>query len=100
MSTLSPIANGMPVPAKFETIEEERLYRKQRLAAAFRLFSKCGFDEGIAGHITARDPEHTESFWVNPFAEHFGYIRVSDLIRVSATGEVVEGDRPVNVAAF
>src|SRR5579864_1425322 len=100
MSTLSPIANGMPVPAKFETIEEERLHRKQRLAAAFRVFSKCGFDEGVAGHITARDPELTDHFWVNPFGLHFGLIRVSDLILVNHEGTVVEGSRGVNGAAF
>ena len=33
--------------------EQERLYRKQRLAAALRLFARLGFDEGAAGHITA-----------------------------------------------
>ena len=98
--TLDEMPTRVPLPPTFDSVQEERLHRKQRLAAAFRLFSKCGFDEGIAGHITARDPEHTDSFWVNPFAEHFGHIRVSDLIRVSSTGEVVEGDRPVNVAAF
>lgn len=79
---------------------EERLYRKQRLAAAFRLFSKFGFDEGVAGHITARDPERDDHFWVNPFGTHFGHIRVSDLICVNRTGEVVEGDAAVNKAAF
>ena len=88
------------LPPTFETVAEERLYRKQRLAAAFRLFSKFGFDEGVAGHITARDPEHTDSFWVNPFGMHFGHIRVSDLILVNHAGEVVEGDRAVNTAAF
>ena len=51
----------------FDSVEEERLHRKQRLAAAFR---------------------------------HFGHIKVSDLICVDASGEVVEGDRPVNTAAF
>ena len=39
----------------FATAAEERLHRKQMLAAAFRLFSRFGFDEGVAGHITARD---------------------------------------------
>ncbi len=78
----------------------ERLYRKQRLAASFRLFSKFGFDEGVAGHITARDPELADHFWVNPFAMHFGHIKVSDLILVNHQGEVVEGDQPVNTAAF
>lgn len=84
----------------FETVDGERLHRKQRLAAAYRLFSRFGFDEGVAGHITARDPELTDHFWVNPFGMHFGHVRVSDLILVNDKGDVVQGDRPVNAAAF
>ncbi|TMK88950.1 MAG: class II aldolase/adducin family protein, partial [Actinobacteria bacterium] len=87
-------------PPTFDSVEEERLHRKQRLAAAFRLFSRFGFDEGVAGHITARDPELLDHFWVNPFAMHFGHIKVSDLILVNDKGDVVEGNRPVNTAAF
>jgi ribulose-5-phosphate 4-epimerase/fuculose-1-phosphate aldolase len=95
-------ANVFKIPAvpKFATVEEERRHRKQRLAAAFRLFAKFGFDEGVAGHITARDPERTDHFWVNPFGVHFRQIRASDLILVNANGEVVEGNRLVNIAAF
>jgi ribulose-5-phosphate 4-epimerase/fuculose-1-phosphate aldolase len=89
-----------PMPPTFSSVEEERLHRKQRLAAAFRLFSRFGFNEGVAGHITARDPERPDHFWVNPFGMHFGHIRVSDLILVNHDGEVVEGDRMVNAAAF
>jgi ribulose-5-phosphate 4-epimerase/fuculose-1-phosphate aldolase len=89
-----------PEPPIFQTLAEERLHRKQRLASAFRLFAKFGFSEGVAGHITARDPEHEDHFWVNPFGMHFSQIRVSDLILVNEKGEVVEGDRPVNEAAF
>jgi len=85
---------------QFASLEDERQYRKQRLAAAFRLFARFGFDEGVAGHITARDPERLDHFWVNPFAMHFSQIRVSDLILVNHDGEVVEGNRPVNGAAF
>lgn len=91
---------GLPRPPVFATLEEERLHRKQRLAAGFRLFSKCGFDEGVAGHITARDPIETDTFWVNPFGMHFSQVRVSDLIRVSHDGRVVEGNQPLNAAAF
>ena len=90
----------VPTPPQFDKVEDERLHRKQRLAAAFRLFSRFGFDEGVAGHITARDPELLDHFWVNPFAMHFGHIRVSDLILVNDHGEVVEGSRSVNAAAF
>jgi ribulose-5-phosphate 4-epimerase/fuculose-1-phosphate aldolase len=93
----------MALPFSMESFDnpaDERLHRKQRLAASFRLFSKFGFDEGIAGHITARDPERLDHFWVNPFGMHFGQIRVSDLILVNHLGEVVEGDLPVNIPAF
>ncbi len=89
-----------PQPPIFSSIEEERAHRKQRLAASFRLFAKYGFDEGVAGHITARDPEKPDHFWVNPFGMDFSLIRVSDLILVNDKGEVVEGDYPVNTAAF
>ena len=95
------------IPARFmkllteaRSVDEERLHRKQRLAAAFRLFSKCGFDEGVAGHITARDPGDPQLFWVNPFGMHFSQIRVSDLICVDHTGTVVQGSEPVNRAAY
>jgi len=90
----------LPQPPKFATVEQERLHRKQRLAAALRLFSKLGFDEGVAGHITARDPEFPETFWVNGFGVDFAEIRVSNLIRCDQRGEVVEGAYPVNAAAF
>jgi ribulose-5-phosphate 4-epimerase/fuculose-1-phosphate aldolase len=91
---------NLPRPPHFDTPALERLHRKQRLAAAFRLFSKFGFDEGAAGHITARDPEFTNTFWVNPFGVHFSQVQVSNLIRCDHRGNVVEGDYPVNAAAF
>src|SRR6476646_48565 len=87
-------------PPVFTSVHDERLHRKQRLAAAFRLFSRFGFDEGVAGHITARDPEHLDHFWVNPFGMNFSHIRGSDLILVNDKGEVVEGEYAVNGAAF
>lgn len=47
---------------KFQSLEDERVYRKQHLAAAFRLFADRGFDEGVAGHISVRDPILTDHF--------------------------------------
>jgi hypothetical protein len=43
-----------PGPPKFDDPYKERAYLKGRLAAAFRIFGKYGFDEGVAGHITLR----------------------------------------------
>ena len=54
----------------FDTVQEERQYRKQRLAATYRIFAKLGFEDGAvgaAGHVTVRDPEDSETFWVNPW---------------------------------
>ena len=93
-------AKNVPAPPAFKTIAEERRHRQERLAAAFRLFARFGYDEGVAGHITARDPENPECFWVNPFGVHFGQIKVSDLILVDHKGEVVQGNYPVNTSAF
>jgi hypothetical protein len=45
---------AFPRPATFDDPLEERDYLKGRLAAAFRIFGKYGFDEGVAGHITVR----------------------------------------------
>jgi len=85
---------------EFETLEQERQYRKQHLAAAFRVFADRGFDEGVAGHISVRDPILTDHFWLNPLSQHFATITVSDLELVNENGEVVIGDEPINAAAF
>lgn len=82
------------------TTEQERQHRKRMLTAAFRLFGKFGFDEGLAGHITVRDPELTDHFWVNPLGISFKQMRQSQLLLVNHKGQVVEGEGLLNGAAF
>lgn len=53
-SSKATLKMAIPRPPKFEDALEERDYLKGRLAAAFRIFGKLGFDEGVAGHITVR----------------------------------------------
>jgi ribulose-5-phosphate 4-epimerase/fuculose-1-phosphate aldolase len=100
VNVFQPDLGGLPRPPENLSVEEERLLRKRELAAAFRLFGKFGFSEGVAGHVTARDPEFPRHFWLNPFGKNFSQIRVSDLICVNEDGEIVEGDGQVNRAAF
>jgi ribulose-5-phosphate 4-epimerase/fuculose-1-phosphate aldolase len=88
-----------PIPPR-TSIAAERRHRQERLAGAFRLFARFGFAQGLAGHITARDPELNDHFWVNPLGVHFSRIKVSDLLLVNSRGETVVGDRPLNKAAF
>ncbi|CAI7626096.1 unnamed protein product [Penicillium manginii] len=89
-------------PPTFDNVNDTRTYLKQHLAAAFRVFARQGFDEGVAGHISLRDPGNPEHFWINPLSTHFSQIRVSDLVLVSENGEVLpEGAQSaINGPAF
>lgn len=95
-----PRPKNLPTPPSFATVEEERRHRKERVAASCRLFAHFGFEEGYAGHITARDPGDEKRFWVNPIGLHFAHIKTSDLLLVDSEGTVLEGERPLNLAAF
>ncbi|KZV95766.1 class II aldolase/adducin domain-containing protein [Exidia glandulosa HHB12029] len=88
---------------KFSSPQEEREYLKHRLAQAFRIFGHYGYDEGVAGHITVRDPVDPHTFWVNPFGRHFGSIRAQDLLHVDHAGKILDDSGPeriLNKAAF
>lgn len=99
-------ATGFTFPAvpKFATLEEERQSRKERLALAFRIFGMLGFDEGVAGHLTYRDPIRKDAFWVNPFGVNFRHMTVKDLLLIGPEGQILEGGTPegqyYNAAAF
>lgn len=62
---------GFQSPSKmeFKNKYEEREYIKGRLAAAYRIFGHFGLNEGIAGHITVRDPIEPDTFWVSVTSE-------------------------------
>ena len=94
------VLERLPSPPQFDDPADQRAYLKRKLAGCFRLFGKFGFSEGVAGHITVRDPERADHFWVNPFGVSFNRITASSLILVNHAGDVVEGDYPVNRAAF
>ena len=87
-------------PPTFTDKKAEQTYIKQRLAASFRLFAHKSFDDGLAGHITARDPIDKQTFWVNPLGKHFANLCASDLVRLNHQGEIVQGGGLVNTAAF
>ncbi|KAL7283567.1 hypothetical protein ACG7TL_003002 [Trametes sanguinea] len=81
----------LPSLPKFVSKEKEREFLKFRLAQAFRIFGKLGYDEGVAGHITVR-------------GKHFSLIQPSDLILVDHHGNVLAEEsgpnKLLNKAAF
>ncbi|KKY16862.1 putative class ii aldolase adducin domain-containing protein [Phaeomoniella chlamydospora] len=89
-------------PPVFKDKYAERKYLKHRLVLAFRIFAQFKFAEGVAGHITLRDPVDPHCFWVNAFGQHFSTITDDDLILVTEDGKVIDGgkNRRLNYAAF
>lgn len=92
----------IPSPPTFQDPHEYRAHLKGRLALAFRIFAKYGYDEGVAGHITVKDPVDPTCFWVNPFGVSWARLQASDLILVNSQGTVVAGGpvRRLNTGAF
>ncbi len=101
-SIYQPEQDGLIFPRapEFNSIAEEREHRKQRLVAGCRAFAMHNFDYGMAGHISVRDPEHTNLYWTNPMAVHFSQVKMSNLILADHEGKVVEGQHAINRAGF
>jgi ribulose-5-phosphate 4-epimerase/fuculose-1-phosphate aldolase len=101
MSTISPHPRTItfeesarlprPVRPVFADPAQARAQRKRALAASFRLFAQLGYDEGVMGHISVRDPEFPDTFWMNPFAIDFALIHPDDLVRVDYEGRKLDG---------
>jgi ribulose-5-phosphate 4-epimerase/fuculose-1-phosphate aldolase len=116
MTALSGDANGisttktarnrlnMPVPPTFSGPLEHRAFLKFRLAQAYRIFAKYGYDEGVAGHITVRDPIRSDCYWVNPWGVHFKLMQPEMLLLVDHEGKIQEEEsgpsRFLNRAAY
>jgi ribulose-5-phosphate 4-epimerase/fuculose-1-phosphate aldolase len=79
---------------------EECRELKRTLAAAFRMIARRRMDDGIAGHISCRVPGTHDQFWVNPLGLFFEEVTADDLLVVDFEGNVLEGERPYNQAAF
>ncbi|MCX4780520.1 class II aldolase/adducin family protein [Streptomyces sp. NBC_01264] len=91
---------GFEMPPVFATAAQERAHRKERLAGALRLLGRLGYEDGVGGHVSARDPEFEDCYWVNPFGRAFGAIGPEDLLLVDGEGRVRQGERRVNQLAF
>lgn len=76
--SLAFIRDEESLPPKFTDKYAERKFLKHRLALAYRIFAQSGFSDGVAGHITMRDPVDPTSFWVNPFGINLFCLRNID----------------------
>lgn len=72
-------------------VDARRAAVKLHLAVALRWFAELDFDEGAAGHLSARDPIRPDRFWINPEGRPFELMTASDLVLVDAGGTVYAG---------
>ncbi|KAF2816203.1 class II aldolase/adducin domain-containing protein [Mytilinidion resinicola] len=104
LTPLQAISQGECLPGipLFSSFDKHRAWILNHMAGAFRVLARKGYTEGISGHISVRDPEHTDTFWTNPLGRHFGCLRASDMVLVNFEGQAVGGNRsrPANAAGF
>lgn len=87
-------------PPTFDDPDEAREHLLDRLVAGYLVLGRIGFEEIGAGHITARDPERPDAFWMARYGIPFDQVRRDDLVLVDRDGTVVEGDGDINVPGY
>ncbi len=85
---------------EFETIKAHRRYVKEHLAASCVALGELGFDNGVSGLLSVRDPEFLDHFWLSPYGVSFGDVSVSKLVEVDTNGVTLSGDYPINDDEF
>ncbi|KAJ6024118.1 hypothetical protein N7540_004915 [Penicillium herquei] len=102
MAAMAHRGKALPGIPQFDSHAEKRQWQLEHMAGAFRVFAREGYAEGISGHISLRDPEFEDRFWINPLAVHFGLLKASDMICVNLDGDVVGGNTngSINAAGF
>lgn len=73
---------------------------KYRLAATYRMLFMEGLGEGISGHVSVRIPGKHDQYLISSFGLLADEITPDHIITVDSSGQVLEGDYPVNVAGF
>jgi ribulose-5-phosphate 4-epimerase/fuculose-1-phosphate aldolase len=82
------------------TPDEIRTRRKRDAALGYRILAAQRWGDAGDGHISARDPEQTDCFWLLRYGVSYHEAKVSDLVLVGPKGELVEGEGVINVAAY
>jgi ribulose-5-phosphate 4-epimerase/fuculose-1-phosphate aldolase len=80
--------------------EEVRADRKRQVALGYRLLAAQRWGDLGDGHISARDPERSDCFWLLRYGVSYHEAKVTDLVLLGPDGTLVEGDGVINKAAY
>ncbi|HEU5280717.1 MAG TPA: class II aldolase/adducin family protein [Gammaproteobacteria bacterium] len=64
---------------------------KPDLALAYRILAHLKWDDHTYTHLSARDPNDANAFYIYPFGLKFEEVTADQLLRVSLDGEILEG---------
>ena len=81
-------------------LEQERAALKRDLALGYKLFAALGWGDLGDGHISARDPERADCFWVLADGTPFPQASVDDLVLIGPDGAPLAGPRGANAPAY
>ena len=74
------------------SIVDERAHRKEMAAAGYRIFAALRWGQLGDGHVSARDPELTDHFWLLDWGVPFHRATPDQMVLVGPGGEVKDGD--------
>lgn len=94
-----PLLDPSAYELEITDVDALRAHRKRRLALGYRIFGALHWGALGDGHISARDPERTDHFWLVRYGAPFHSVTVDDLVLVGPQGNVVEGRGHINQAA-
>lgn len=64
---------------------------KTELAWAYRILAHLKWDDHTYTHLSVRDPDDENAFYIYPFGLRFEEVTPEQLLRVSLDGEILEG---------
>lgn len=74
-----------------------RAQRQREIVLGYRLLGSWGWGDDGAGHISGRDPERVDHFWLLRYGVAFKHARVEDLVLVAPDGSIA--DEGANIGA-
>ena len=86
--------------AEDSVIELSRAQRKRETALGYRLFAAMRWGDTGDGHISARDPERTDCFWMLGRGVPFNRATADNLVLVGPDSELVVGEGGINMAGY
>lgn len=93
--------SGMKTKTVRERVSDQEWQARVDLAAAYRLVALYGWDDLIFTHISARVPDASHHFLINPYGMMFDEITASSLVKVDLQGNIVmETQHFINPAGF